>query len=188
MVQNFEIPSLKQLYSRSYDEKMNEWRRLDARDKARNIARALDTQGIKFTPSTVLEVGAGTGDVLKALSTLVTVEQFVGLEIDVARTRIEGTSNLKSRTEIISYDGRTVPPEERRARCSPEWRREPSALSWLVYAGVSAWRASLPSIPQNPPCHEKRGAARVDVIIRDGTPNTLSRKKKSLPRHAPGAS
>jgi|GEM_PF-5568864 len=89
MMKNFEIPSLNELYSQRYDESMNEWRRLGSLDKANNIKRMLDSPGIEFSPSTVLEVGAGTGDVLKSLYKLISANQFVGVEISPAENRID---------------------------------------------------------------------------------------------------
>jgi SAM-dependent methyltransferase len=63
---NFTVPDFERLYSQSYDERMIQWRLLCAEDKARNIREI--TQGIGRPINSVLEVGCGTGAVLRTLS------------------------------------------------------------------------------------------------------------------------
>jgi ubiquinone/menaquinone biosynthesis C-methylase UbiE len=107
MKQNFIIPSLAKLYSKQYDARMIEWRRLGAIDKAENIERVLSRS--RLSANRVLEIGAGTGEVLRQLARRNVGVEFHGIEI--------GTERSKPREEVVSgkpiilsgYDGKTAP-------------------------------------------------------------------------------
>ena len=109
MRHNFSIPSLRELYSKPYDERMIEWRRLGAVDKATNIETLLKKN--KCSVDRVLEVGAGTGEVLRETARRNLGKQFYGIEI--------GTERSKPREEVVNnrpitlmgYDGKIVPLE-----------------------------------------------------------------------------
>lgn len=108
---NFVIPDLVRLYSESYDDKMLKWRAIGAEEKSRNIETI--TAGVAQSINSVLEVGCGTGAVLKKLSADGLGSQFVGIEIgDSARTRTNQNGNESRSLEIHGYDGKHIPYED----------------------------------------------------------------------------
>ena len=104
------IPSLIELYSRPYDERMIEWRRLGAIDKAANIAALVETCGDKANVNSILEVGSGTGAVLDELSRRMPGKQFTGIEIGDTRSK---AVTLPGGAQIHGYDGKTIPYPDR---------------------------------------------------------------------------
>jgi SAM-dependent methyltransferase len=80
-----DIPSLLDVYTRPYDKKMLEWRRLGAVDKVSNIVDILGPRSSSL--NSVLEVGAGTGQVLEMLAHKRVGNQHTGIEIGDARAR-----------------------------------------------------------------------------------------------------
>src|SRR5271163_5009686 len=61
----FRVPDLNALYSMPYDESVERWRAICAIDKLGHI---IDLAGVRQSEiESVLEVGCGTGDVLKQL-------------------------------------------------------------------------------------------------------------------------
>jgi SAM-dependent methyltransferase len=86
---------------------MLEWRRLGAADKALHITRMCEPfRGQIFT---VLDVGCGTGDVLRCLNETSFASTLNGVEITSERSALarEGASEI----EISPYDGRILPFE-----------------------------------------------------------------------------
>jgi ubiquinone/menaquinone biosynthesis C-methylase UbiE len=96
---NFDVPSLVAFY----DEKTEEWRRIGAEDKARNIETLCGPESF----ATVLEVGCGTGAVLTALAKNWKSTQFTGIEIGTERSKSRCMSD--GRISISGYDGKIIP-------------------------------------------------------------------------------
>ncbi len=99
----FSIPSLKELYARPYDERMLEWRRRGARDKAANILGMVGERASEI--ATVLEVGAGTGDVLNCLSDAGFGKSLAGIEIGDARL---ASSSPRPNVTLSYFDGSRI--------------------------------------------------------------------------------
>jgi ubiquinone/menaquinone biosynthesis C-methylase UbiE len=108
---NFTVPDLERLYSKSYDERMIQWRLLCAEEKAQNIREI--TQGIGRPINSVLEVGCGTGAVLRALSSDGFASQFVGIEIgESSRAQCTQIDGVSAKINIHGYDGKHIPYED----------------------------------------------------------------------------
>jgi len=73
----FRVPSFNAHYEGEYSEREILWRRLGAREKAENIATILRSEKI----GSVLEVGCGTGSVLRAVVDLGIGSSHVGVDI-----------------------------------------------------------------------------------------------------------
>jgi SAM-dependent methyltransferase len=103
----FHLPDLKKLYSKKYDEKMQEWRTLGAIDKSRNIECMIES--VRSEIESVLEVGCGTGAVLTQVAARKIGSRFTGIEIGTERPQQPKHENLC----IRAYDGETIPYEDR---------------------------------------------------------------------------
>lgn len=89
-------------YDGTYTHQMQQWRRLGAIDKAKNI-RAL-TEDRKFV--SVLEVGCGTGSVLAQLSSGGFARHYCGIDMaDPEAHRDEGAKDV----DLRRYDGVRIP-------------------------------------------------------------------------------
>lgn len=107
----FNLPSLRQMYSMEYDEEMLDWRRLGAKDKVDHIVALLPGQ-VSAEIETVLEVGCGTGDVLRGLAENGVGRLLQGVEIGSERG-IPRREILNDReVSLSSYDGSTLPFED----------------------------------------------------------------------------
>jgi SAM-dependent methyltransferase len=106
---NLKIPSLKELYSRPYDERMTEWRRIGAVDKAKNIISILRSCGTEQSIGDVLEVGCGTGAVLREISGQINCRRFVGIEIGELRPKQAQAALAEGLMQIHGYDGTHIP-------------------------------------------------------------------------------
>lgn len=106
MRHNFRLPSLQELYSRPYDEHMSEWRRLGAIDKACNIEVLLKRNNLSV--DRILEIGAGTGDVLRELARRNVGNCFCGIEIGSERSKDREEKINGKLIELSGYDGKTV--------------------------------------------------------------------------------
>jgi SAM-dependent methyltransferase len=100
-------PDLKELYSKKYDEKMQQWRTLGAINKARNIECMVES--VRSDIDSVLEVGCGTGAVLAQVAARKIGTRFTGIEIGTERSQQQNDGDLF----IRGYDGETIPYEER---------------------------------------------------------------------------
>ena len=107
MTDNFKIPSLKELYSRPYDERMSKWRRLGAADKASNIEVLL--RRCELSVGRVLELGAGTGDVLRELAKKNIGSEFFGIEIGTERSKDQEEQINGKSIRLSGYDGKRAP-------------------------------------------------------------------------------
>ena len=107
--QNFEVPALKELYAKPYDSKMIEWRRLGAQDKSANLERMLCECDAMKDLKSVLEVGCGTGAVLKMVSEKIKANNYTGIEIGEERSVKSLEAGDDSRVEIHGYDGKAIP-------------------------------------------------------------------------------
>lgn len=103
----FTVPDLAELYSRTYDERMIQWRLLCARDKSRNILQ-MTPEGAKPIPS-ILEVGCGTGAVLRELAAAGVGNTLTGVEIGSTRSRDQQMTVAGSTVHIHGYDGVKIP-------------------------------------------------------------------------------
>jgi SAM-dependent methyltransferase len=108
-ISNLRIPSLKELYSRPYDDRMTEWRRIGAVDKANNIVSILKSSGIDQSIEDVLEVGCGTGAVLHELLGRIDCGRLVGIEIGELRPSQARAALACGSIEIHGYDGESIP-------------------------------------------------------------------------------
>jgi ubiquinone/menaquinone biosynthesis C-methylase UbiE len=109
-VTRFALPDLAELYSRPYDERMVQWRRICARDKARNILQ-MTPDVAKPIPS-VLEVGCGTGAVLRELAASGVGSTLTGIEIGSTRSKEEQESIGGATIHIHGYDGVRIPYDD----------------------------------------------------------------------------
>jgi SAM-dependent methyltransferase len=109
-VNNFKVPDLDELYSRSYDESMNRWRTLGAIDKARNLSQI--TGDVPKPVRRVLEVGCGNGAVLRELAAEGFGSDLVGIEIGTARSKEEKTKINGATLHIHGYDGTRIPYDD----------------------------------------------------------------------------
>lgn len=92
-------PPLNQHYEGEYTPSMMEWRRLGAADKARNIVAMLDDRPVER----VLEVGCGTGAVLRALQDRAIGKSHHG--VDMA----DPDDHAELGIDLRRYDGKTLP-------------------------------------------------------------------------------
>lgn len=99
----FHCPDLKELYSRKYDDRMIQWRSLCAIDKASHIEYM--TAGMHPSMHDVLEVGCGTGAVLKQLAAKQIGKSFTGIDMGTERAQEQRHQGI----HIHSYDGHTIP-------------------------------------------------------------------------------
>lgn len=101
---NFQVPDLIALYSEPYTTTTDHWRDLCAIDKAAHITDL--SKNFVDSIDTVLEVGCGTGAVLRRLQALGFGTRLAGIEIgtsDRAKDRVEGG------IELNGFDGVTIP-------------------------------------------------------------------------------
>jgi SAM-dependent methyltransferase len=101
------LPDLKELYSKKYDERMQQWRTLGAIDKGRNIECMIES--LRSEIGSVLEVGCGTGAVLAQVAARKIGTQFTGVEIGTERPQQPKQGDLC----IRGYDGETIPYDDR---------------------------------------------------------------------------
>lgn len=106
---NFAIPSLRALYGQTYDARMLEWRRLGALDKVANLHTMLGDAGVKLPLDDVLEVGCGTGDVLRGVARAGIGRHCTGIEIDDVRGGSEDAAPTNDGLTIRTYDGKRIP-------------------------------------------------------------------------------
>jgi ubiquinone/menaquinone biosynthesis C-methylase UbiE len=96
---NLEVPAFNKHYEGEYDTRMTQWRRICAKDKARNIAALV----AGYPVQTILDVGCGTGAVLDELSKANVGLRHVG--VDVADPELHSETAL----ELMHYDGEALP-------------------------------------------------------------------------------
>jgi len=106
----FTIPDLGELYSKTYDERMTRWRTICAADKSRNILK-MTAEIIKPIPS-ILEVGCGTGAVLRELASSDVGSTLTGIEIGSTRSKDRQTTVGETTIHIEGYDGVRIPYED----------------------------------------------------------------------------
>jgi len=97
-------------YDEYYEDGKSEWRRLGAVDKADNI----ETLCRNISVSSVIEIGAGDGAILKRLSDLNFAHEYFALEISKS-----GVDEIKKREipqlkECSVFDGYKIPYEDKR--------------------------------------------------------------------------
>lgn len=109
----FSVPSLRALYGQAYDSQMVEWRRLGALDKVRNLAAILRSAGVATPLVSALEVGCGTGDVIRGVHHEKLAKRCVGIEIDDVRCGPEPSEAADDGVAIRTYDGRAIPYPDR---------------------------------------------------------------------------
>lgn len=103
----FHCPDLKELYSRTYDDKMMRWRAMCAIEKASNVEHMV--AGMQSSIELVLDVGCGTGAVLERLAAKEIGSCFTGIEIGTERSQAQGRENF----HIHGYDGQSIPYDDR---------------------------------------------------------------------------
>lgn len=99
----FKVPDLNELYSRPYGDEMREWREIGAMGKADDIAEM--TKPIRGNINRVLEVGCGTGSVLRRVKAAGIGREFHGVEISDTRTASAESDGIT----LNSYDGARLP-------------------------------------------------------------------------------
>ncbi|SIT81452.1 Methyltransferase domain-containing protein [Yoonia rosea] len=104
----FILPSLRELYSRPYDQSMREWRRLGAIDKAAHILDLMSRNDAAKVGQ-VLEVGCGTGDVMRELARRGFGQDISGVEIGSERSQQQSEKINGRSVAIEGYDGQTLP-------------------------------------------------------------------------------
>jgi ubiquinone/menaquinone biosynthesis C-methylase UbiE len=109
-LKNFTVPDLCDLYSREYGESMTRWRMLGAVDKSRNIKRM--TADIARPVPSILEVGCGTGAVLRELAASGFASNLTGIDIGATRSKDEQTIIGSTLIHIHGYDGVRIPYED----------------------------------------------------------------------------
>jgi ubiquinone/menaquinone biosynthesis C-methylase UbiE len=97
--------NLKENYDSHYSESANEWREIGAKTKADNILQIV--AGKKFT--SLLEVGAGEGSILRKLSEKHMAEKFYALEISKNGVERIKEKNIKNLVEANLFDGYKIP-------------------------------------------------------------------------------
>ncbi len=106
----FTIPDLGELYSRDYDERMVRWRNLGAIDKSRNIIKM--TSDVPKPLKSVLEVGAGTGAVLRELAAAGICAALTGIEIGSNRQKEQRMQVESAEVHLHGYDGLRIPYDD----------------------------------------------------------------------------
>ncbi len=106
---NFQLPDLLTLYSQVYDEATSSWREIGARDKVSNLKAC--TASIFSKVNRILEVGCGTGAVLRELAISYPDREYVGIEIsDERKDMAQGIS--KNGMILQTFDGKHIPFED----------------------------------------------------------------------------
>jgi ubiquinone/menaquinone biosynthesis C-methylase UbiE len=98
----------KEMYDSHYSDSLEEWRRIGAVGKVQNIIDI--TKGLHF--NSLVDIGAGDGNVLSLLSEKKMAKKFTAVEIsDSAIEQIKKKSILEV-TEIKQFDGYNLPFED----------------------------------------------------------------------------
>jgi len=100
---------LKNNYRDYYKDGDSEWRRLSAVAKANNIVALCSN----LPRSSVLEIGAGEGSILKRLSELKFADKFYALEISPSGVETIKKKNIPELVECKIFDGSHVPYEDK---------------------------------------------------------------------------
>jgi ubiquinone/menaquinone biosynthesis C-methylase UbiE len=100
---------LKEKYDSLYSDKTEEWRRIGAMGKVRNI---LDlTKGLRF--DTVVDIGAGDGNVLSLLAEKRFCSKLTAVEISSSAIEQIKRKSIDGLMEIIEFDGYNFPVEDK---------------------------------------------------------------------------
>jgi ubiquinone/menaquinone biosynthesis C-methylase UbiE len=100
---------LKDNYSDYYKDGDSEWRRLCAVAKANNIAALCSN----LPRSSVLEIGAGEGSILKRLSELKFADRLYALELSPSGVETIKKKNIPELVEYKIFDGSHVPYDDK---------------------------------------------------------------------------
>lgn len=95
-------------YENYYEEGDSEWRRLGAIDKVDNIVSLLED----FPRSSILEVGAGEGSVLKRLSDLKFGDALYALELSQSGVDVIKNKGIPRLSDCEIFDGYHIPYED----------------------------------------------------------------------------
>ncbi|MDW8334389.1 MAG: class I SAM-dependent methyltransferase [Bacteroidia bacterium] len=98
-------PQLQAAYDAQYDDKISEWRQINAKYKARNI---LDVAGGKKFEK-LLDVGAGDGSVLSVLAENRPAKKLYAVEISASALERLKAKNIPRLQEAILFDGYRIP-------------------------------------------------------------------------------
>lgn len=101
---------LKNNYKTYYENGDSEWRRIGALDKVDNIVSLCSS----LPRSSILEIGAGEGSILRRLSELSFSEEFYALEISPSGVETIKNKNIPLLIECKLFDGYHVPYENDR--------------------------------------------------------------------------
>lgn len=100
---------LKDKYDSLYSDKTEEWRRIGAMGKVQNI---LDlTKGLRF--DTVVDIGAGDGNVLSLLAEKRFCSKLTAVEISSSAIEQIKQKNIDGLVEIIEFDGYNLPVDDK---------------------------------------------------------------------------
>ena len=97
-------PKLKSNYQDYYHDFDNEWRRLGAIEKAKNIINLCNDLSI----NSVVEIGAGEGAVIERLSKLYFAQNFYALEISSSGVNHINKKNISLLNECTLFDGYNI--------------------------------------------------------------------------------
>jgi ubiquinone/menaquinone biosynthesis C-methylase UbiE len=103
---NFRLPDLAELYARPYDEQAIGWRATSAIEKTDNLTAI--TSGTRGEIARVLEVGCGTGAMLRNLAAHGLGVEHVGIEITDQRVGMAQEQSAGG-ISISAYDGKHIP-------------------------------------------------------------------------------
>lgn len=92
-------------YANLYSDKSEEWRRIGAIGKAKNIIDV--AQGRRFT--NIAEIGAGDGNILSILSKLNFSEQYTAVEISESAINQINKKSIAGLKAVVKFDGYTLP-------------------------------------------------------------------------------
>jgi SAM-dependent methyltransferase len=98
-------PDIARHYGHFYDSGATEWRRLGARDKARNVVDLCCGRGF----SNVLEIGAGDGAVLQELSDSGFATSYSALEVSDSAISVIQERGIAGLREATLFDGYSAP-------------------------------------------------------------------------------
>lgn len=96
-------------YANLYSDKSEEWRKLGAHEKVKNIRSVAGN--LKF--KNVVEVGAGDGNILSLLSEVNFSESYTAVEISESAINQIKKKNIVGLNSIVKFDGYILPFKDR---------------------------------------------------------------------------